>query len=250
MGAITATAFQNYFVFDRERIKASEGAFSKELSLLDPLPRSNAIELAASNWDRIEGYYVDRTLARTLCLEKVKICFEKIKEKHLENGVFSLWGFPPPFEEEQALEAAFCKRVFKRICTEKQKEIPNPYSEDTEEEAFKKRRWDFELKTLKEPPREFLFRDEKRKWFLQREALALREIEWKLERHSDNPERALAAIAYIESKEREIEEKTRKARKTALGALFISLTVVSAFATFCYQLQRRRLNGNWRDFKI
>ena len=91
-----------------------------------------------------------------------------------------------------------------------------------------------DLRVLNKPPSEAQFREERGYWLRQRESLALNEIEERLRRHFDNPEETLTFIAHMESKEREIEEKTRKARRSVLGILFIGLYPIFSFPTSCY----------------
>ena len=263
MSTITATAFQNYFVFDRNLMEVCEHGFSEELLLQNPLTINEVIGYARENCHHMESYYADKALAKKLNLEKVKACFERIKNYHLENKVVYLNAAFGWRSREDTLESAFCNRVFKRLSKEKQKEISDLYVEQTEEEtellkgrrnarkAFEyvrdsgclllvREKDGFPIERIGFPvmiesrPLTFEEKKEQEKWLLQRDAWVLHEIEGKLGRYSNNPEETLTSIAHMESKEREIEEKTRKARRSILGILFIELYPIFAFSKSCY----------------
>ena len=212
MSTITTNAFQNNFIFNKEYIKHGEFVFSEDFLAKSYWQQSLHQGIAAWEWDSIESYHVDKTLAKNLCLEKVIACFDRIKEMHSKGEKFDGRGFGNKTEDDYPIESGFCKRIFRRLHMEKGEELPNPYPEEID----KHRVWDFytkEMRIVREPPHMDEYRDESRKWFMKREVLALNEIDEKLERYANDPSQALTAIATLEKKEREIQEKIRKVKR-------------------------------------
>ena len=203
--SLTANSFKHRFVFDLSKIRTCEYVFSQEFLDKECLPRSISAADAGWLYNTLESYHVDKHLAKSLSLEKVKFCFEQIKKKHLNNERFIYNGFSYQIDEEYPKENIFCERVFERMYDEKKKDLgENPYEEGTHEWKV----WNASMKCYREP---FALGDciavEGKKWFLEREVRALNEIEEKLGKYSD-PSEALTEVATLEEKEVLIKQKT------------------------------------------
>lgn len=214
---------QSLFLFNKEYIRQSESAFSKSL-----IENPQTTRLAAWNWNRIEGYFVDKKFANTLDLKKVETCFKAIKNKNSNNELFSFWGSNFQIEKTFPLESGFCKRVFQRYHEETQKIMGNPYSKKTKEGRIKRKLWN-EYLMYKKLSNSEEYNNEMKKTLIEREFQALKVIERKLQDPSPFKE-PLTAVAHMESKEIEIKTKETK----TLCILFVGLTAISTFATLYY----------------
>ena len=142
---------------------------------------------------------------------------------HLKGERFDGRGIGNKTENDYPIESGFCKRVFRRLYMEKGKEIPNPYPRERDEHRV----WNFYIKLNETPPHMDKYREERYKWLMKREVLALNEIDEKLKKYANDPSQALTAIATMEKKEMQIQEKIRKVKRVALGILFLGLLSLS-----------------------
>ena len=189
----------------------------------------------------IESYHVDKSLAKNLNIEKVVACFEEIRRLHLKKEKYFDHGISYQTDEDYPIESGFCDRVFNRLMEKKGVELPNPYSEGTDEHRV----WAHDMRRplilgMWCPPLWKKYHEETNKWFWKREVLALEEISEKLKNYSIDPQKTLREIVYLEEKERAIEEKIKRVkRKIFIISLLVGLFSISSVA-FLYL---RRIRG-------